>query len=275
MRFMKKIGMIGLVFTSSLSPANAQKKVARPPALTPRCMSVSDMQAQVNKPGMKIRYSFSGAETGAQRLIASNEAGHWFFISLLPADGGGVAACVLAEGAEITQVPSTQASLAFTGKNISCPQMLKALQIRPTEMNGSVGTLVSWKNAALKSKGRLPTLARENGWSAAKLKQQTALMDQYIDALGVPGDEFCAGKQSQTVSMTSFARTALYSEGYDVLHLGGVTWVGMEALRGTSAFVLAITSQSKSTAIGRQALVFALKQSGAATVVGSGYKAGS
>lgn len=237
----------------------------------PKCTTLEEMQENVREAAVKIAYDYRSAQTRTQRFTTVDKAGKWSFVSVLPAEGGGLTACVIAQGAKTYKVVTKQIASAFPRDTISCPQTQKAIEYLPWPTGDSVGTRLSSKNALRRTRDDLPEIGRKSRWTDQELQNQTKVIDRLIGYISVPNKEDCLGRKNITVSFKEFVERVFANQGYSIAVLDDVAWTVWEAINDARAIVMAITGQPDPDPVGKKVLIFSLSTSGQVTVVGSGY----
>ena len=223
-------------------PAAAQPPDPWEEGRLPRCFEIETVRRIVGQPRMSVALEWRDVATGQQRILLRNDArSRWHYLTSYREDGRDYG-CIALEGRDLQAAPGPALARATAVIRVPCDQERKTIENRLVTMDGRTGTAISFRDAMTQTLANLPRIGREQGWPAARVQQQQEVVRRAIQALGVPGPAYCAGRAGAGMTLETLLRSLQQGQGYSVRFVGEVspTPTAVEIMRG-ARFAIVLT----------------------------------
>ena len=247
----------------------------------PQCFNPVDIQASADRQEVYVQTSFRSAQSLTNRYVLRNSrSDRWYFVADMPMSAGPHALCVMAAGDKwLGSVIPDQYRSKYGPWTVPCAQFVAYRNLRPVTAGKTVGTAISFVEATRRTLLKLPSIAREAGWSAVKVREQSDVLNAYIRALGVPNPNFCKDSvRGAAIPLPKFL-DMLYSDTGEGTYRVVFDGVVNQNIKKTGQFlgvdrvIVAMVTTSGEAPIGHRALVLCLKRDGSVEILGPGYQA--
>ena len=242
----------------------------------PICMATSAARSFIDRAGYKVSGTWINTDSKTGRyLLVKDGTADWAFASILTVDQGKPPVFCLGLKGNGNSRATVAAGLAqFSGKMISCGELLKTQRLKPAESPGGddISTAGAYYDIVNQTMADVSMLAKKNRWTPAKTAQQVKALSEIRSSYGVPEKNFCSSTVKLPLSKAFAALFSSTKHSYQIAFIGNIQSAPrVPAFAGAKRLIVVADRNKVNPNLGRTTMSFLEFGDGSVKASASGF----